>query len=364
MKIAIVGPTHPYKGGIAQHTTELAHQLTKAGHEATIISWKNQYPFFYPGEQFVPEGKPELPVFDGTKRVLSWRNPAGWVRWARKLRNFDQIIFVWYVPTIQGPVYFSILKALGKRSKAKKIILCHNVIQHSPGPADKQIVQQVFKLADEILVHNEPQRKLAEQYTKTPIVMSGLPPHYVGTPKELTGKESLRYQLLFFGLVRKYKGIDVLLKALAQVPDVKLVVAGEMWGKQQEALDMQIRELQLGDRVELRPGYVADEAVSDLFANADALVLPYRSGTGSWNAKLGFYHHRPVIATTIGSFSETVRNGIDGLLCEPDDPESLAAALKRFYEPSVAAHLQAQVPNVSAQPDWDAYVQTLTGSQT
>src|SRR5665213_3408361 len=115
MKIAIVGPTHPYKGGIAQHTTQLAHHLQAAGHDVEIISWRAQYPFFYPGVQFVPQAKPELPVFPHTKRVLSWKNPAGWLRWGRRLRAYDKVIFVWFVPTIQGPIYRSILQALGKR---------------------------------------------------------------------------------------------------------------------------------------------------------------------------------------------------------------------------------------------------------
>src|SRR5438309_5583802 len=88
MRIAIVGPAHPYKGGIPQHTTELAHHLRAAGHEVSLISWRNQYPFFYPGEQFVPDDKPELPVFSGVKRVLSWRNPVGWLRWGRRLRGY------------------------------------------------------------------------------------------------------------------------------------------------------------------------------------------------------------------------------------------------------------------------------------
>src|SRR6185312_1575072 len=115
MKIALVGPTHPYKGGIVLHTTELAHRLTKAGHTVEILSWRTQYPFFYPGTQFVPGNKPESPPFPHVKRILSWRNPLGWWRQGRHLRSFDEVIFVWWVPTIQGPVYLSLLRALGKR---------------------------------------------------------------------------------------------------------------------------------------------------------------------------------------------------------------------------------------------------------
>src|SRR5665213_1647847 len=131
MKIAIVGPTHPYKGGIAQETTALAHELTKAGNDVTIVSWRAQYPgILYPGEQFVPENKPELPLFANTHRVLSWKSPLSWQRWGRKLRGYDQVIFVWVVPTFHGPIYLAMMRAMGKKRRPRIVVICHNVLPH------------------------------------------------------------------------------------------------------------------------------------------------------------------------------------------------------------------------------------------
>jgi glycosyltransferase involved in cell wall biosynthesis len=187
-----------------------------------------------------------------------------------------------------------------------------------------------------------------------------MPAHFVGRPVKRSSTAPLQKRLLFFGLVRKYKGLDVLLQALVKVPDIKLTIAGEMWGKQRLALETSIAELKLGQRVMLRAGYVADDDAGAVFASADALVLPYRAGTGSWNAELGFYHGLPVIASRVGSFTQKIRDGVDGLLCKPGDVESLAAAISHFYETGVAAQLRAGIPKVSTDNDWQAYVDTLT----
>ncbi len=359
MRIAIVGPTHPYKGGIAQHTTELAHRLVRAGHEVSLVSWKAQYPFFYPGDQFVPTDKPELPPFTSIKRVLSWKNPAGWIRWARRLNKFDQVIFIWWVPTIQGPVYFSMLKALGKRG-SRNIVICHNVIQHSAGPVDRQLTRLVLNRADTVITHTSAQAKLAKSLTKTPVSVAALPEFFTDQPRARPAKEKLHYNLLFFGLVRHYKGVDVLLRALSAVPKVRLTIAGEMWGKQGAKLQGLISELKLDERVTLQPGYVPASDIAKLFSGADALVLPYRTATATQNIGLAFAHGVPVIATKVGSMPGQLRDGMDGLLCEPGDATSLAEAIKHFYEPEVAEKLRANIPASTADTDWHNYIRTIT----
>lgn len=358
MKIAIIGPVHPYKGGIALHTTQLAHHLQSAGHDVDVISWKAQYPFFYPGEQFVPDGKPELPVFEKSKRVLSWKNPAGWVVWAKRLKRYDQIIFIWWLPTVQGPVYTTMMKALGK-SGPRKVILCHNLIQHSAGPADKLLTKKVLNMADSIIVHTNEMAELASEFTDTPIRVSAMPAHLPGKPSIKQLNEPAK-SLLFFGLVRQYKGVDILLRSLANIPAIKLVVAGEMWGKQQTKLLALIDELKLNDRVELKPGYVPAEDIADLFAASDALVMPYRSATASNNPDLAFANGRPVIATRVGSLQKQIRDKVDGLLCKPNDVESLSSAINYFYQPGVVNKLAANIPVVSSENDWYNYTQTIT----
>lgn len=363
MKIAIIGPAHPYKGGIPQHTTELAHRLAQAGHEVEIISWRNQYPFFYPGVQFVPEGKPELKPFANTRRVLSWKNPLGWWQWAKRLKQYDEVIFIWWVPTIQGPVYLNMLHALGKKGPAT-ILICHNVLQHAAGPVDERLARAVLNHVDTVVVHSDAQAELARGLTKTPVVTLTMAAHLPGSPTAAKPHDKLYHHLLFFGLVRRYKGVDRLLEALADVPDVSLTIAGEMWGKNEAELRRLVDSLGLQSRVELKPGYVPADAIAGLFAKADALVLPYRSGTATQNTDLAFAHGIPVIATRVGSIPDRLHDGTDSILCDPDDAASLTAAIKRFYTSGVAQKLAANLPQSSSDTEWQAYIQALTSGLT
>jgi glycosyltransferase involved in cell wall biosynthesis len=169
----------------------------------------------------------------------------------------------------------------------------------------------------------------------------------------------VRRRLLFFGLVRRYKGLDVLLRALAAGPDdVSLLVAGEFWGGTGDTRRL-VAELGLTDRVTLRPGYVPAAAVPDLFAEVDALVLPYRAATASQNAWVAFEHGVPVISTRAGALAGQVTDGVDGLLAEPGDVADLARVLRRFYAPEMPERLRAGVKPVDAEPVWQRYLATM-----
>ena len=166
-------------------------------------------------------------------------------------------------------------------------------------------------------------------------------------------------RLLFFGIVRPYKGLDVLLRALAQAPaHVTLTVAGEFWADTTE-MDNLIAGLGLRDRVTLRSGYVPADEIPGLFGAADALVMPYREATASQNALLAFSHGVPVITTTAGALAEPVRDGVDGLTCAPGDTEDLLRVLKEFSDPQVARRLRAGIPAVDPDRGWDGYLRVL-----
>jgi hypothetical protein len=170
------------------------------------------------------------------------------------------------------------------------------------------------------------------------------------------------HRLLFFGLVRPYKGLDVLLRALARgTKDVHLRAAGEFWGGPQAMADL-CRELGIADRVELRDGYIAADEVPTLFADVDALVLPYRTATGSQAVWTGFEFGVPVLATRAGHLADDVRDGVDGLVVEADDVDSLAAALSRFYRDGTAERMRAEVRPVDPEPYWNRYLDALLGT--
>lgn len=361
MRIAVIGPTYPYKGGIAQYTTALAHNLRAEGHDVILESWSHQYPkLLYPGQLTVSE--PELTPHPHTRRRLSWRRPDTWLACGRRLRDRDLVVLVVATP-VQMPAYRGILAGLGRGRAARVVAQCHNVLPHERRGADVRLVRGVLQRVDGVLVHSAEQAKVAASLTDRPVVVEHMAPVILGKAEAAGATTSDAAQphrrLLFFGIVRPYKGLDVLLRALAAgPPDVSLRVAGEFWGGS-AGTERLMDELGLTDRVELRPGYVDANQIPELFRDVDALVLPYRSATASLNAFLAFEHRRPVIATRVGTIEEDVRDGIDGLLCPPDDVAALTETLQRFYADGAPQRLRAGIPQVDAAPAWRRYCSTL-----
>ncbi|GGQ03969.1 glycosyltransferase involved in cell wall biosynthesis [Actinomadura coerulea] len=358
MRVAIVGPAFPYKGGGARHTTELAHRLAAAGHDVVIESWRAQYPsFLYPGQQTIsePEGEP----FPGTRRRLDWRRPDGWWRTGRALGSCDLVVLV-VLSTVQVPSYLGILAGL--RGRTPVVALCHNVLPHERKPYDEPLMRRLLRKVDGVLVHTEAQADVARGLTRRPVRVAEMAAHLPAAGAAAPGDGKVRRRLLFFGIVRPYKGLDVLLRALAEGPDdVALTVAGEFWGGLDETREL-VRTLDLTSRVELRPGYVPAADVSGLFAAADALVLPYRTATASQNVWMAHEYGLPVIATDVGGFAGQIRDGVDGLVCAPDDVPALAGALRRFYEPGEPERLRSGVRPVDHGPLWAVYIDALTGA--
>lgn len=368
--ITLVGPAHPYKGGGARHTTELAHRLHSLGHTVGIESWRAQYPaVLYPGQQTItaPEGEP----FPQTRHELAWYRPDGWWRTGRRLaRESDLVVLTLFSP-VQVPAYLGILSGIRSRRRdgpgPRVVALCHNVLPHERRAIDVSLVRALLRRVDGVLTHSPEQGRLAEGLLGAdgpgPVVAE-MPPHLPDTggarPEEHPGEHR---SLLFFGIVRPYKGVDVLLHALAEgaPEDVTLTVAGEFWGGS-EALAALATELGLADRVRFREGYVPADELPGLLAGADALVLPYRSATATQNVWLAHEHGLPVIATRAGTLADHVRDGADGLLCEPGDVADLARALAAFYRPGEPARLREGARPVDAEPYWKAYTGRLLGT--
>lgn len=365
MRIAIVGPSYPYRGGIPAHTTELAHRLAAAGHDVVIESWAAMYPaFLYPGDSQTTD-QPEGAPFGRVRRTLSWRRPDSWWRVGRRLRDRDLVVLTMVHP-VQAPPYLTLLRALGRGPRT--IALCHNVLPHERRAIDERLTRALLRRVGAVLVHTEAQAAVARGLTDRQVLVATMPPHVLagsGTTAAgaagAAGTEApVHRRLLFFGLVRPYKGLDVLVRALAAgPPEVSLLVAGEFWGGTRAEIEQLAAELGVTDRLTLRPGYVPAADVPGLFAGVDALVLPYRSATASQNAWVAFEHGVPVISTRAGSLGEQVTDGVDGVLAEPDDLADLTAALNRFYTAGMPEKLRAGVKPLDAAPVWQRYLATL-----
>jgi glycosyltransferase involved in cell wall biosynthesis len=176
VKIVLVGPAHPYKGGGARHTTELAHRLALAGHDVAIESWRAQYPSrLYPGQQTVSEAEGAL--FAGTRRRLAWYRPDGWFVAGRRLRSADLVVFALLTP-VQVPSYLVILSGLGLRRRGRTVVICHNVLPHERRPGDLFLVRALLRRAGAVVVHSDGEAKLARSLgAGARVVVAAMPPH-------------------------------------------------------------------------------------------------------------------------------------------------------------------------------------------
>ncbi len=361
MRIAVVGPTHPYKGGVAAHTTELAARLAAAGHETDLVSWSHLYPSrLYPGEQAVPDGVPDLAPYARTTRPLSWARPDTWVRVGRRLRAYDLVVLVHVIPAVV-PAHLALVRALRRPGGPRVVLVTHNVLPHETHPGAATLVRTMLRQVDAALVHSQDQARQARELGARDVRVAALPAHLPGGPPATRAPHEGPPRLLALGMVRQYKGVDLLLEALAEVPGLTLTVAGELWG----AAGARVRELAaapaLGDRVEVRGGYVPSTAIAGLLASHDVLALTYRSATASQNALLGFTHGLPVLATAVGTFTTEVTDGVDGLVVEPGSVPALVTALRRLTEPGAVAALAANVRPPDLDLPWTAYVDAVVG---
>ncbi|GAB7192218.1 hypothetical protein NUM3379_29270 [Kineococcus sp. NUM-3379] len=358
LRTAVVGPAHPAKGGVVAHTTELARHLEeRAPGTVEVVSWSKLYPqLLYPGELTVPGGLPDVPLFARTSYPLRWDRPDTWFRAGLRLAHRQDLVLAHVVP-FQVPALLSVLAGARSTGTPRTVVVAHNVLPHEPGPADAVLVRRLLSAVDGVLVHSGEQAELALAHGARRVQVAPLPPHLPVARPAARLPHGGPLRLLSLGAVRGYKGLDLLLEAMARVPDVRLTIAGEFWG----AEGQRIAQLapQLGPRVELRAGYVPVAELPALLAAHDVLALPYRSATASQNALLGFAHGMPVLASSVGSFPEQVRDGVDGLLVPPADVAALVRALERLADPAELERLRAGVRPPDVRAPWQEYLTAL-----
>lgn len=369
LRLAVVGPTHPHKGGVAAHTTTLAHQLSDAGHDVTLVSWSHLYPVrLYPGEQAVPGGTPDVSPFPRTVRALSWARPASWLRAGRRLRDVDAIIVVHVIPALV-PAHLALLHAAGASRRLsgrgpRSVVIAHNVLPHERRLGDRALVGAFFGQVHAVLVHSVEQAQAAGSLGAARVSVADLPPHLPGGAPVARTSYAGKPRLLSLGIVRDYKGIDLLLTALREVPGLRLTVAGEMWGESGRRVAELARHPAVAPRVDVRPGYVPADELAPMLAGHDVMALTYRHATASQNVLLAQEHGLAVLATRVGTFGDQVRDGVDGLLVPPGNQQALTDALRQLAEPGVVQRLRSTVRRPDLSGPWAGYLGRLEALAT
>lgn len=372
-KLAIVGPTHPFRGGIAHHTTLLYRHLRER-HSMRFIAFRRQYPMWiYPAAtDRDPSAKPL--VEPDVDCMLDSMNPLTWIGAGRRLRAFapHAVIIPWWV-AFWAPTMWTVAKLARRGGRTRIVFLCHNVVEHESSAPRRLLTQAALRTGDRFVVHSdEDLENLAKLVPGRPITRAALPSFGAVAPERPSREEARRQlgldidvpTLLFFGFVRPYKGLRHVLDAmpaiLARRP-VRLVIAGEFWRDRQEYLD-QIGRLGLRDAVTVIDRYVANEEVGRLFAAADLVVQPYETATQSAVTQIAFDSGRPVVVTSVGGLPETVRHGETGYVVAPFDPPAIADAVADFFDNDRAAAMEAAIAEDSERFAWPRYIERIEES--
>lgn len=369
MKITILGPAHPYRGGIAALNERLAKQLISEGHEVNIVSFKIQYPkMLFPGKTQFSEQKTEF-NFPITREVNSV-NPLNWIRVGLKIRNTkpDLLIVRFWIPFMSMSLG-TICRLTRGRKQTKIISIADNIIPHEKRPGDKLLCRYFINSVDGFITLSESVLNDLETFNfKKPRKVSPHPiyDHYgkIETREEallnLNLSKEDRY-ILFFGFIRDYKGLDLLLKAFSnpyfKTQRIKLIVAGEFYANEKKYLDL-IRELNLEDDVILRTSYITNTEVAHYFNSADIIAQPYKSATQSGVTQIGYHFNKPMLVTNVGGLPEIISHMKVGYVVPPE-AEEIASALIDFFENKRIETFTKNIPEEKKRFNWDKMTATI-----
>jgi len=341
VKIIIIGTAYPYRGGLAAFNERLAKEFIKEGNEVEIITFTLQYPkFLFPGKtQFSTEKAPtDLKI----NREINSINPFNWRKVGKKIKNKlpDKVIFSYWT-SFMAPCFGTIAR-FARSPKTKMIGLIHNMISHEATFLDKWLPGFFVKYMDGFVAMSQTVTSDIRQFDKLnkPIAISPHPiyDHYgeLLSKRKAAAKLGLPEQnhyILFFGLIRHYKGLDLLLEALADKRlnnlNIHLIIAGEFYENPEPYLE-QIQHFDLEKKVELRAYFIPDNEVKYYFSIADLIVQPYRSATQSGISQIAYHFEKPMLVTNVGGLAEIVPHQKVGYVVEVDPPK-IADAIIDFY---------------------------------
>lgn len=366
MKIVILGPAYPYRGGLASIMHTMAREYQQRGHEVKIYTFSVQYPsILFPGKTQYVDGP--APADLHIERVMNTVNPLNWISLGLRLKRErpDMVLMKYWTP-FMAPCFGTIARIARTNGVTKVVCQIDNVEPHESHIIDKPCNYYYLRGVDGFVYMSEQVHRELKSYTSAPAIFS---PHPMfenfGTAIDRTeacrriGVDAEQDYTLFFGLIRDYKGLDMLLRAWAKwMPEGrKLLVAGEFYTSRESYLAL-IDELGLKDRVVLHDRFIADEDVCCYFSVADSLVLPYRSATQSGVTQIAYNFSLPMLVTNVGGLPEIVPDGVVGLVCEPT-VDGILQGLQRIYADGVLSQLKANFATERKRFSWEAMCDKL-----
>lgn len=350
LKLAMIGPVPPLRGGIAQHTVKL-HRVFHERVDLLTISFTRLYPqLLFPGDNELEPGH-EAHREPQVEYLIDALSPRGYQRAFARLLEFrpNALLLPWW--TLYFAPGFLWLARACRKAGIPTYFFCHNSEDHESALYKRWIGNLVLAEAAGFITHTKSDRdNLAERFPGAPFLVY---PHPIGgycAPAQGTLPRVAPLELLFFGLVRRYKGLDVLLNALERLQrtDVHCSIVGEFWHRDESLLE-RARRL---PRVDVVPRFVSDTEAAEYFQRADVVVLPYRGASGSAVVPLAYQYKRPVIATRVGGLPDVIIDGETGFLVPPEDPGAIVALIERLSAEKLAA-MRPAIERFSGTLTWE-----------
>jgi glycosyltransferase involved in cell wall biosynthesis len=345
-----MGPAHPLRGGLATFNQRLAKEFIQNGHDCTIYSFSLQYPdFIFPGTtQYSTEPAPEGITIH---TVINSINPFNWIKVGNRLKKEkpDIIVVRFWLP-LMGPALGTILRRVRKNKHTKIVCIADNVIPHEKRFGDRPFTKYFLKACDAFITMSEKvliDLRIFEKEKPAQLVQHPLYDNF----GEIISKAEARKKLiinnvlhpdsfgeeliiLFFGFIRKYKGLDLLLEAMAderiKKSGIKLLVAGEFYEDVKQYYEL-IDKLGIKDQLILKTDFIPDSEVKYYLCAADAVIQPYRNATQSGVTPLAYHFEKPMVVTNVGGLPSLVPDGKVGIVAEPN-PQAIAEGILKFYQ--------------------------------
>jgi glycosyltransferase involved in cell wall biosynthesis len=364
-KVFIIGPGFPLRGGPAQFNENLCREFNRLGHEAEIISYSLQYPnFLFPGSsQYETSGSAPKDITIHT--LINTVNPLSWIQTANfiKKQKPDFIIFRFWLPFF-GPALGTIGRLV--RKKTKVLALTDNIIPHEKRVGDRAFTKYFVNSCDGFITMSKAVFKDIEKFSPTDKKVYSPHPMYE-TYGAAVGKEEARKKLnldlndriiLFFGLIRRYKGLDILLEAMAdpkiKKENIKLLVAGEFYEDKQLYLDL-IEKHGLKDQVIFHSHFIPNEDVRYYFSAADLVAQTYRNATNSGVTMVGYYYEKPMLVTDVGGLSELVPHDRIGYTV-PIDTKRISESILDYFSNKREAEFVKNLKEEKKKYEWPSFI--------
>ena len=367
MRIVLIGPVYPYKGGIAHYTSLLCRALRRR-HDVRMVSYKMQYPRILFKREQRDYSNRSFQV-EGTQYWINTANPFNLMVVAHRIKKLrpDAVIIQWWHPYF-APCYWILAKLL---KKIPLLITCHNVFPHERFPMDRFLTRLVLKQADGYVVQSHMDEKdLLTIKPHANYVVTPHPTYNAFKIKDMSRQEARKCicigedvpMLLFFGFVREYKGLQYLLDALPEVrnriPDIMLWVVGDFGDDKHFYMD-RIEKNDIQKNIRLVEGYVPDREVEQYFAASDLVVLPYVSATQSGIVQIAYGFEKPVVVTDVGGLPDVVRHGETGYVVPSCDAHEIAQAIIRFYSEDKGIDWENNIRRRASEFSWETMTERI-----